>query len=154
MDIKENTESFISRCRSKGLSLTRQRQAIFTALAASCEHPDAETVCRGLRKSYPGLSLGTVYRNLEIFARYGFISRVSGEGASTRFDANQTPHHHLICRSCGNIEDYYDERLQGLQLAAQEAGGFTAETYRIDFRGLCAGCRKKSNSTGSPGDID
>jgi Fe2+ or Zn2+ uptake regulation protein len=90
----------------------------------------------------PGLSLATVYRILESLEQEGFVRRVSTTGDVARFDANMTPHQHLVCRLCGCIIDWKVKSFMRLKLPRQAMTDFVPETLEIRIIGLCARCRR------------
>ena len=136
---------FVEEAREQGLSVTPQRVAVFRKLISTDRHPTAEEIYDDLRKELPAISLATVYKTLETFEKFGFISKTRATGERARFDANQTPHHHLICKKCGRIEDLYDASLEALKLSKSLESRFQVEDYRIDFRGICEKCKTKKN---------
>lgn len=81
------------------LKYSRQRESIKQFLMQRRDHPTADTVYMNVRETFPHISLGTVYRNLSLLAELGEITKISTEGPD-RFDANQEPHYHFICRHC------------------------------------------------------
>src|SRR5262245_66176274 len=116
--IESRLNQFRERCGQLGLALTPQRLAIYQILAADDSHPGAEDIYRRIKPNLPSLSLGTVYRTLELFEEHGLVSRVNAFGDQTRFDANLEAHHHLICVHCRKIFDYRDPRLEELPVPA------------------------------------
>lgn len=135
---------FAKACQAAGLAATPQRRLIYRILAESHDHPDAEAVCRRVRKLLPRVSLATVYRNLKLFAEAGIIAEVATPGAAARFDANRDRHHHLICTVCNRVVDFYSERIDGLRSASElreAAGGFEVVDLKVNVYGLCASCR-------------
>src|SRR5713226_6995093 len=104
-DVDARLRSFTEACRERGTPVTHQRLAVFRALLTSHAHPDAEALHRGLRGAYPTLSLGTVYKTLEMLQWLGLARVVSTPGPTRRFDGNQTPHHHLWCVLCRRLMD-------------------------------------------------
>ena len=134
---------FVDESREKGLSVTPQRVAVFRKLISTDMHPTAEEIYDDLRKELPAISLATVYKTLETFEKFGFISKTRATGECARFDANLKPHHHLICKKCGRIEDLYDTSLEALKLPQPVRSRFEVEDYRIDFRGICEKCKTR-----------
>jgi len=102
----QNLKHFESACRKAGLKLTPQRLETYRALLLSQDHPTAEALHRRLRETLPTVSLDTVYRTLATLANHGLISRVETRESLARFEATGVPHHHLICRCCGQIMDF------------------------------------------------
>src|SRR5919206_567821 len=86
-DVEAQVAAFAEHCRKSGLSVTRQRLAIFEALAASREHPSAEDIHRAVRKRLPHLSLATVYKNLESLREIGAVSDVNALHEHGRYEA-------------------------------------------------------------------
>src|SRR5262245_14543887 len=105
---------FRQRCAELGLSLTPQRLAVYQMLASTEAHPSAEEVYRAIKPGMPSLSLGTVYRTLELLESHGIVSRIYTNGDQARFDANLEPHHHLVCVACQKVIDYDDASLHHL----------------------------------------
>ncbi|MEE8558986.1 MAG: transcriptional repressor [Myxococcota bacterium] len=119
---------------------SRQRTRILELVRASPEHPTAARVHGALRGLDPHLSLGTVYRNLEILSAQGEIRAVPTPNGSTRYDGNPKPHHHFTCEACGEIVDV-DLRLPaGLTTRVRRRYGVKPTRFRIDFYGLCGSC--------------
>lgn len=120
--------------------VTRQRKAILEVLRRACEHLTADEVYAAVRPMVPRISLGTVYRNLEILANQGMIQKIATGSGPMRFDGNPDRHAHLRCERCGKLEDvrlkksfdpkdYVDQRL-----------GQVVRSVVIEFHGLCRQC--------------
>lgn len=126
--------------RARGLKVTPQRQSIFRALSSSTVHPTAEAVYATVSAEMPTISLRTVYQTLNDLAAMGELSALDLGTGSTRFDPNLEPHHHLVCDTCGRIEDLHLD-LPGMRApSAADTGGFEVTTTEIVFRGRCATC--------------
>lgn len=143
--VEHRLSAFRQRCAGLGLALTPQRLAIYQVLAGDDSHPGAEDIYRRIKPNLPSLSLGTVYRTLELFEEHGLVSRVNAFGDQTRFDANLEAHHHLICVQCRKIFDYRDPRLEELPVPAADPGGFHILTHQIQFFGKCQACQSTAN---------
>lgn len=135
---------FAALCRERGLRMTPQRALIHAELAASRAHPSAEDLHRAVAGKMPGVSLDTVYRTLEAFERAGLVDRVRTPGGKARFEGNLDPHHHVICRECGRIEDVCWPQFDGL--AQPEAEGFAevSGSYAV-LCGLCLDCAARGD---------
>lgn len=133
--------AFTEACRERGLSVTAQRLAIYKDMCATDTHPTAEEVYGRIRKSHPTMSLATVYKTLETFEKYGFISKTHASGQKARFDAKKEPHHHLICVSCGRIEDVEKKAFEDLKVLTSGAQHFGRQAFQVDLRGLCKNCQ-------------
>ena len=141
--IPKNSEAALRAC---GLRLTGPRRAILDVLRGTDSHPTAEWVHRVVRRRRPGVSLGTVYRNLRLLVAEGLAAEIPGPHA--RFDANLEAHHHFTCVRCGRILDVdgplaepHAEALRG-RIAART--GLSITHQRIEFFGRCLQCRPAS----------
>jgi Fur family peroxide stress response transcriptional regulator len=143
--VEHRLATFRQRCAGLGLALTPQRLAIYQVLASDDSHPGAEDIYRRIKPNLPSLSLGTVYRTLELFEQHGLVSRVNAFGDQTRFDANLEAHHHLICVQCRKIFDYRDRQLDHLPVPVRDPDGFQIQTHQIQFFGKCQSCSAAAN---------
>lgn len=123
---------------------TRQRQVILEELRKVKSHPTAEDVYEMVRRRLPRVSLGTVYRNLELLAEAGTIQKIGTAGTRKRFDGNPRPHYHLRCLSCERVSDVEMEPDHRLDRDAEALSGFTVIGHSLEFCGFCPACRKKS----------
>ena len=127
--------------RTHGRKITAQRQCIFRALEGDVTHPSAERVHEKVRTEMPNVSLKTVYQTLNDLSELGEISALDLGTGAARFDPNvESPHHHLVCRSCGKVRDL-DADFPGLQAPSGAAQGFKVSSAEVVFRGLCDECR-------------
>ncbi|MHB8927904.1 MAG: Fur family transcriptional regulator [Bacillota bacterium] len=124
---------------------TRQRQVILEELGKVTSHPTADEVYAMVRRRLPHISLGTVYRNLELLSAAGEIQTLELAGTQKRFDGNPANHYHVRCLRCGRVEDLDlpIKALDGLEDAVAEASGFKAVGHRLRFMGLCPKCQKE-----------
>ena len=138
--------------RRAGIKLTHQRLEIFRAIAATDEHPDAETVWRIVRAQIPTLSLATVYRTLWLLADVGLVSTVVPGGDRVRFDANLDPHAHYVCIRCGLTRDLAapDDELRRISEQASSFGSVVATAIQV--RGICERCGGADSGGLAPGD--
>ena len=120
---------------------SKKREAILNAIQETSCHPSAVWVYQQLIPRHPGLSLGTVYRNLAFFQERGLIRSVGVVRGQERFDAIVTPHSHFICNCCGSVLDLPDVRPEtGLEQSASAQYGFAVEHCELTFHGLCPSC--------------
>lgn len=125
----------------------RKRDAILNCLRMSREHPSAETLFQQLKTEIPGLSMGTVYRNLNLFKQQGLAMSVATVAGVERFDGNTCPHVHFICNDCGAVIDL--EAMQApdfLSQAAQQCCGGQVTGCQLSFTGICQNCLNKTET--------
>ena len=100
--------------KGKGLKVTPQRVAIYKALAETTCHPTASDLYHQVARDYPMISPNTVYYTLSTLREAGMVKEVNYWHDQARFDANVTPHHHLICLGCRAIVDIENRALNRL----------------------------------------
>jgi Fur family peroxide stress response transcriptional regulator len=140
--MKLNSEELEARFRRHAVRLTRQRAAIYTALAGTTSHPTADDLYRTVKRHHPMISRNTVYYTLGVLRQAGLVQEVNVGHEVARFDGNVTVHHHLICVDCRQIVDVMDEGLNRLALSSEQASGFRIVGHRVEFYGYCAGCQQ------------
>lgn len=125
------------------MKYSRQRELILETVMENPVHPTADTVYAMVREQEPNISLGTVYRNLNLLAEQGILRRIPVPAASDRFDGRTDPHHHMRCSGCGNLFDLPITELPGLEEQMKNLQGFSITGYQILFEGLCPTCAGK-----------
>lgn len=118
---------------------SKQREALLKLLRSTKSHPDAGWLYDNLRKEFPHISLGTVYRNLSMLAQNGDILEISC-GNTTHYDATTALHYHAYCRVCRKIFDIPKEKLS-LTLCLDTL--FELENCEMLLHGICRSCSKK-----------
>ncbi len=119
---------------------TRQRDRLLELLRGTDTHPTASLLYEQLSSEFPRLSLGTVYRNLEVLVADGVVEELESSGSAIRYDGNPTPHHHFFCDACGSIHDVELREPRGLKARLERGHGLRAERVRMSFYGLCDDC--------------
>lgn len=128
------------------IKYSRQRASIKEYLAHTHEHPTADTVYLHVREEYPNISLGTVYRNLNLLADMGEAVKITTPNGGDRFDGRTDPHYHVICNCCKNVYDLdlpTEHAVEINQIADHHYEG-RIDSHSIIFGGLCPDCLKKN----------
>lgn len=120
--------------------MTKQRAVILEALRSVTSHPTADEIYGMVRKKLPRISLGTVYRNLDLLTSSGEIRRLDKAGVQKRFDGDMSPHHHVRCMVCGRVGDIHAP-LRAPEAPQDAAPGFTIHDVEMEFIGVCHQCR-------------
>ena len=141
-------ESLAEALRAGGLRLTHQRLEVVREIAGTDEHPDVETVYRGVRERVPTISLDTVYRTLGALAARGLVLRVGAAGGPARYDANTSRHHHFVCTRCGLVRDVEGAGLDVWGPAEGVPVPGTVEWVELQFKGICARCQSTGAAPG------
>ncbi|MGD9277844.1 MAG: transcriptional repressor, partial [Desulfobacterales bacterium] len=79
--------------QEKNRRITKQRQVILEELRQMETHPSADEIYKVVRRRLPRISLGTVYRNLEVLAQMGEIQKLELSGSIKRYDWNTNKHY-------------------------------------------------------------
>lgn len=123
------------------MKYSKQRELVLNAVRQNYCHPTADFVYTYLRREHPNISLGTVYRNLNLLAECGLIHRVGMPGGSDRYDARMDEHYHMVCEKCGCVFDVELELLDGLDRRIEEDTGFCVKSHNLIISGICSCCR-------------
>ena len=117
-----------------GKRYSRQRELIYEALRQTEQHPTAEMIYQWLKPANPSLSLGTVYRNLNLLADEGAIRRMAFP--VERYDAKTMPHPHFCCDQCGAVYDLHLPYDAELDRQALLASGHDVTGHEVVFHGI------------------
>ena len=140
--MKLSLDDIRKKFRDNNLKSTPQRTAIYQALVHSTAHPTAEDLFAKVSPTFPMLSVNTVYYTLGVLRTAGLIQEVNIGHDRARFDANLSPHHHLICVGCHTIVDVMDPRLNRLSSPSGIPKDFEITSHQVAFRGYCGTCRR------------
>lgn len=122
------------------LKYSRQREAIKNFLVSRKDHPTADIVYTNMRKLYPNISLGTVYRNLSLLVDIGEAIKVPTSDGSEHFDGNLMPHYHFVCNKCNAVLDLDMDSIDTINEVANKNFAGKIEGHRTFFYGLCPRC--------------
>lgn len=126
-----------------------KREAIYKTISSTKIHPDAEWIYSEVKKSYPNISLGTVYRNLVQLRNDGKIKSLGVVKGCERFDADISPHSHFICNECGRIIDVgglFSIHTKRLEDIVRQELKLDVESHDLVFYGKCDFCKANDNS--------
>lgn len=129
--------------KERTLRMTRQRQVILEELRATDQHPSADDLYGRVRQKLPRISLGTVYRNLEILTELGEIQTIALAGNLKRFDGIAHNHYHMRCMQCDRLVDAPVEVLDSLERSLQEKTEFRILSHQLEFVGICRACQDR-----------
>ena len=131
--------------KEPNLRMTRQRKIILEELRKVNTHPSADEVYDMVRKRLPRISLGTVYRNLEILSRSGEIQKLEPGHTLKRFDGNPNEHYHIRCIQCDRVVDAHIDNELNVDDAISETSDFKIIGHKLEFIGLCPRCAEDSS---------
>lgn len=135
---------FVHLIRQRGLRLTPQRKLILNIIRQAGGHLTIEQIYRHARERNPRLNLATVYRNLDVLCDLRLVVAADiGGGTWVYESAGEQPHHHLVCRSCGDIARIEHSELVELFQQIDHRYHFTIDMDHMALFGLCARCREE-----------
>ena len=120
--------------------MTRQRQVILEELRKVNTHPSADEVYEMVRKCLPRISLGTVYRNLEILSKNGEIQKLELSCKLKRFDGIADNHYHIRCLHCDRVVDAPADFDVAVNHDLKKATDFKIIGHKLEFIGICPDC--------------
>jgi len=119
--------------------MTRQKKLIYEILCSTTSHPTADLIYEQARKEIPDISLGTVYRNLQVLQEDGKILELNYGKSQSRFDGNSNTHYHFVCEKCGKVFDFEPNcQLIGSDVLSGAPG--IVKTHRLECYGICKEC--------------
>lgn len=132
------------RLRAEGYKVTPQRVAIYKALQNQHgEHPSAEILYNQLHDEHPTISLATVYKTLEIFAKIGLVKIINVGGDYSLYDTVVEPHPHIRCIECGMVEDIEGINVSEIQEKVHKITSYQVYRSQLVFDGRCEKCIEK-----------
>ena len=136
---------------------TRQRQVVLEELRKLDTHPTASDIYEITRRRLPKISLGTIYRNLELLVQMGFVRRLETTGSEARFDGDVAAHYHIRCGRCGRVADAHGLAEDPVKADVSELAGYEIIGFHLEFEGICPECRASSSAgarTAAPREMD
>jgi Fur family ferric uptake transcriptional regulator len=132
---------------------TKQRQLILEIIERAGEHLDAEQIYERVRQLSPGISLSTVYRNLQLFTQEGLLVEHQFDGLRRRYEiATRSRHHHLMCIGCGRIFEFSCPSSDRLKTRITMEKGFKVTDAEVRLVGYCPECQRRlaNSADGGP----
>ncbi len=127
--------------RDAGHKVTPQRMFILSSVRHAGQHITATDLIEQVRRSFPFVDQSTVYRTLSSAADIGLVSETDMGAGDTQYEwIGKDRHHHLICRSCGNVYSLDNSYLDSLATALYDELGFQADLGHFAIFGVCRDC--------------
>lgn len=144
-------KAFEEHLKKSGLKLTPQRNRIFQRAFDTHEHFSAEQLYGWLKEEgSEGASRATVYRTLGMLTEGGFLESLDAGQGELLYEhvLGHSHHDHMVCTSCGRIEEFREPRIEELQEAMAEKLGFRLTSHSMRLFGLCPTCDRKAGAEG------
>lgn len=127
----------------KTMRMTKQKKIIVEVLRSTKSHPTADWIYEQAKKQLPYLSLGTVYRNLNLLKNMGEIMELNYGSTYSRYDGNPETHYHFQCQECGKVYDLDISPKEQLDTYAEDIKEHDIISHRLEFYGICQECKQK-----------
>lgn len=97
----------------------------------------------------PAMSQSSLYRNLGVLEDADVVRRLTGSDDGARFELAEEVtgdhHHHLVCRSCGTIEDVtlpldVEQAMDQAAQHVEQTHRFATAVHSVELQGTCVGC--------------
>lgn len=131
--------------KKHNLRNTDQRKIIYKEVISSKSHPTTDDVYKNVKEEIPNISLGTVYRNLEILEKEGLIKKIDIDKSKKRYDGNLSKHFHIICLKCGKVDDIGIKEKCSFNDYIETDTDYKILGRQIEFYGICPECLNKGN---------
>jgi Fe2+ or Zn2+ uptake regulation protein len=128
--------------------LTKQRAAILRALEDGT-HLSAETILDRVRADLPGVSLGTIYRTLDILRQIGLVQMFTYAGMAARYEASLDKHHHLVCDVCHDITNVPAPDVQRVAQSIADGHRYDDVDASLTITGRCPSCASAGKTASS-----
>jgi Fur family ferric uptake transcriptional regulator len=126
--------------RSRGLRLTAQRQLVLEAVY-KLGHATPDQVHAEVARTAAGVNITTVYRTLELLEELGLVTHAHlSHGAPTYHGVTEQQHVHLVCRSCGAVDDVSSDLLRSLAETLEKEKSFLVDMGHVALFGVCGRC--------------
>lgn len=123
---------------------TIQRKVIIEELFESERHLTANEIFQRVKKKLSNISLGTVYRNLQVLEELGLIDRAMFKTLSEAlYEVHKDSHYHIVCTQCHMVKDLGSFRSVSLEPTAQKMTGFIPSGHDVTVYGICPICKEK-----------
>lgn len=128
----------------RGIRISIQRLKILEYLAATKDHPSADTIYKNLKSSVPSLSKATVYNTLGFLCSKGIVREIPLHTGEAHYDLPHDVHHHFYCKVCGRIFDVPEAQCS---VKLENLNGFKVTDVEVVLRGVCEACAANSEQT-------
>ncbi|RED64994.1 Fur family peroxide stress response transcriptional regulator [Cohnella lupini] len=126
--------------------MTVQRRTIYDILATAQDHPTAADIIERLKAGGHNFAYATVYNTLKYLTEEGLVHELKLEGDASRYDARTEDHQHIVCTSCGKVDEVFAETPSDWLLTISKQTGYEITKEQILFKGVCEECLSATKS--------
>ena len=133
------------------LSFTQQRRVILEEVYNADTHLTADEIYFKVKKRMAKVSVGTIYRNLNVLVSLSFIDKVDTSlHGESYYEASKDPHYHIICTNCLKIIDLEHYRALSIEPTAAKISGYKVKHHLVELHGVCPKCAPQENMHNTP----
>jgi Fur family ferric uptake transcriptional regulator len=144
-----NVEEIMERLNKEGCRNTAPRRLVVDEIVHRSLPFTSAELLQTVQRDAPGIGRATVFRTLELLCHLGIVQRIhedaQGGRCHTYLACGDHHHHHLICKSCGTVRDFEEDKaLDALLREVEQRTAFRIEDHRLELVGLCPKCKDES----------
>ena len=148
---KESFNTILSRLqlsiKKNNLKTSKQREFVLKAIYDDGGHLSPEDIFTAIKKTCKNASVSSIYRILAFLEREGFVSSIEVDKTGKRYEIAGGSHHdHIICVECGQIEEFYNDEIEKLQVEVTRERNFKLVGHDMLLYAVCKDCIKKQNA--------
>ena len=129
------SDSLLSRCMTKNIRMTSQRQIIIQVIEESDDHPDVDQLYLRSVELDNTISIATVYRTVKLLEEAGLIERLEFGDGRSRYEEAGEHHEHLVDIETGEVHEFYNEELETLKTEIAREMGYDLIEHRLELYG-------------------
>lgn len=135
-------DRFLAVLKERGHRVTPERLALFREIYSHHSHIDADALLESMQAAGRKISRATLYRNLDLMARYGFVEkrRMGGNRYLYEHVHAGLRHDHLVCSQCGRLVEFVSPGIEAMQREICRAHGFDPDQHTLQIHSLCEDC--------------
>lgn len=139
-----NGEVTISKLKGQGYKMTEIRKGIIALFSRTKAPLSANEVRKKLSSSGLGVNKTTIYRELQFLVKEKCLTSVQLKPSEVAYESTELEHHHhLICETCGKIDEVTNCLAEELEKRILKNKGFVISRHALEFYGRCLECRKQ-----------
>ncbi|MBZ0295901.1 MAG: transcriptional repressor [Anaerolineae bacterium] len=131
---------YIKQLHKHGFRVTLQRLIVLDAVCDVGGHATIASIFKRVEDLDPTIDQSTIYRALDVLTEAQLVVSSVIDGTRVYEIAASTPHHHLVCKRCGEMQPLSQEMVQPLLERIQKESGFRVEPDHLILPGICSKC--------------
>ena len=141
--MSKNLQLLMDALRNEGMRYTKQRKIVWDEICQSKEHRDAEEIYLIINKNGRKVSRATVYRTIDVLVKNNLVRQLELGDGRKRFEnkLDSSHHDHIVCLSCGNIQEFVDDLIEKQQDKIAKKHNFIIVRHIHQLFGLCSNCK-------------